>query len=357
MTCRIHACRALAAALLSALVGPLLAGCGPGAHLRGPLFAQVAAERENPRFSALGDSPKLREGDALLAEAVRRSDAGEPAQAELLLETARATWGEALALARQADSASRAETARRQTALAAQERATILLTEADEVRAIEEAEAKVGTARAQARVAAMDAAGGARDKARRLAGESALLDAAETCTFARILGAKVPAVDAAVALLRSAERRQGSGANLLETATAARTACLALHAPETARDAELRVVLLDQGIDAAASMGLEASRDAMGLTFTLGAGGSELEALASFVQSYGGVTLVVDRRSEPGLPVDVQSAATARALGTSANTLTIAPRISLSEQPRRRTIVRVAPLLHPPPGDETRAAP
>jgi hypothetical protein len=135
----------------------------------------------------------------------------------------------------------------------------------------------------------------------------------------------------------------GTGTELLDAAARARQACLALHAPETARQAERRVTALEKGLELASSMGLEATRDAIGLTFALEGAPGDLDALAAFVRAYGGVAIVVDRRSDPGHPIDLQSTTIAKALGNAEGVLQLAPRIALGGEPRRRLIVRVAP--------------
>ena len=329
------------------LVALALAACAPQARVRPPLFAQVEAERANPLVAALVTTPELVEADALVRAAQRADDAGDGMRAELLLETARAKWGAALAKERRREAVARTTAAHEAAQGARVAREAASATEAAEARAIDEAVAKVAAMRAKVSGTNLEPVAGARDKARRLAAEATMLDAAEACAFARVVGVKGPAVDKATALVRAAEKRVGSGTALLEAAVAARHACLALHAPETAAHAERRVTELDRGIDVAASMGLEASRDAIGLTFVVDGSGADLEALASFVRAYGGVSLVVDRRSEPGLPVDVQSTAIAKALGQADGVLQLAPRAALAEESRRRIVVRVAPAWTP----------
>jgi hypothetical protein len=333
-----------AAGLATSLVVVLgVAACAPTARVRSPLFAQVDAERASPLLEALRAAPEVVEADALRVEALRRDDAGDGVAAQILLETARAKWSLALAKEREREAGARASIARDSAAVATTQRASVGQSEAAESHAIDEAVAKVAAARSKARGTNLEPVVGARDKARRLSAEATILDAAEACAFARVVGVKGPAVDRASALVRTAEKRVGSGTSMLEAAVAARNACLSLHAPDTARQAERRVVALDKGIDAAAAMGLEPARDGIGLTFVLDGTTAELDALASFVRAYGGVTLVVDRRSDPGLSIDVQSTTIAKALGHADGVVQLAPRMALSEDSRRRIVVRVAP--------------
>jgi hypothetical protein len=321
-----------------------LAACaGPPAKVRAPLFARVDAERAGPEIARLEDAPAIAEADALRKAAIARDEAGDPVGAELLLEQARAKLVLAVATGRSRDAEARTKGGREGAANATKEREAVVATEAAEQKAIDDAVAQLAAVRAKQKAAALEPVSGSRDKARRMAAESTLLDASETCAFARALGVKGAPLDRAAASMRAAERRVGTGTDLLEAAARARQACLTLHAPETARQAERRVTTLDKGLELASSMGLEATRDAIGLTFAIDGTPGELDALASFVRAYGGVALVVDRRSDPGHPIDLQSTAIAKALGNAEGVLQLAPRVALGEEPRRRLSVRVAP--------------
>jgi hypothetical protein len=321
----------------------LVACAGPASKVRAPLFARVEAERAGPEVAMLEGDPDVAEADALRKAAIARDDAGDPVAAELLLERVRAKLLLAVARGRARDAEARAKTGREGAAQADRERDAVAATEAGERKAIDEAVAQLAALLAKQKAAALEPVSGGRDKARRMAAESTLLDASETCAFARALGVKGAAVDRAAAAMRAAERRVGTGTELLDAAARARQACLALHAPETARQAERRVTALEKGLELASSMGLEATRDAIGLTFALEGAPGDLDALAAFVRAYGGVAIVVDRRSDPGHPIDLQSTAIAKALGNAEGVLQLAPRIALGDEPRRRLIVRVAP--------------
>jgi hypothetical protein len=326
-----------------AALGLVAACAGPPGKVRAPLFAVLDAERAGPEVAASGNAPEIAEADALRANAIARDDAGDPIAAELLLEQARAKLVVAVARRRVREAESRVRAAEESRAAAAREHAAIDAAEADERRAIDEVTAKVAAARARRKATALEPVTGGREKARRLAAEATLLDASEICAFARAIGVKGANLERASAALRAAERRSGSGTELLDAAAHARQACLTLHAPETARAAERRVTSLDQGVELASSMGLEATRDAIGLAFVIEGNPGELDALASFVRGFGGVALVVDRRSEPGNPLDLQSTTIAKALGSAEGVIQLAPRVPLGEDPRRRLVVRVAP--------------
>jgi hypothetical protein len=332
---------AIAGAALSLVAA--LEGCAATPRARGPLFAKLDAERRGSAVVPIEARPEVVEADALRREAEAKENLGDPIAAELLLERARASLALGVARARQTEAAERTRLAKEGVLAARRDREAVEATEAQETKSNEEAVAKLASLRAQVHGTNLEPVTGAREKARRLAAEAALLDAAETCALARALGLRGPGVERATALLRAAEKRAGTGTQLLDAASSARHACLALHAPESARQAERRVTELDRGIAVASSMGLEASRDAIGLTFLVEDVGAELEALAAFVRAYGGVALVVDRRSDPGSPADLQSAWIAKALGNAEGVLQLAPRVALAEESKRRLLVRVAP--------------
>ena len=325
------------------LVALVLVGCAPAARVRSPLFAQLDAERTGPATRPVGTEADSAEVDALRQAAVGREDAGDPVAAELLLERARAIVARAIARQRTERAAARLHAATEGLAASDRDREEVESTLAAEVSAIDEAVVGVTSARAKARGAALEPVVGAREKARRLIAEATLLDAAEMCAFARTLGVRSAALERASALVRAAEKRAGTGTVLLESAAQARGACLALTAPEGARQAERRVTELDRGVELAGAMGLEAARDAVSLTFVLDDSAGQLEALAAFVRAYGGVALVVERRNAPGLPTDVQSAGIVKALGAAEGVLRLAPRVPLGEESKRRLVVRVAP--------------
>ena len=334
-----------------------LAACGGAPpKVRAPLFGRVEAERAGPELAALEGAPELAEADALRAKAVASDDAGDPVAAELFLEQARAKLAVAVSRAHVRDAEARAKAGRAGVVAAEREREAVTASEAAERKAIDDAVAQLAAARARQKATALDPVTGGRDKARRMAAESTLLDASETCAFARAVGVRGAALDRAAAAMRAAERRAGTGTELLDAAARARQACLALHAPETARAAERRVTTLDRGVELASSMGLEATRDAIGLTFAVEGTPGELDALASFVRAYGGVALVVDRRSDPGHPIDLQSTVIAKALGNAEGVLQLAPRVALGDEPRRRLVVRVAPKWPAEEPDATSAA-
>lgn len=332
--------------------------CGPSPRARAPLFARVEAERAGPLVAQVAAAPEIAEADALVVRALERDAAGDPVAAEILLEAARAKLDLAVLRGRRRDALERARVAKSSAAEATARREGVTATEADETRAIDLAVAKLAEARARAWGTGLDAVDGVRDRVRLRAAEATLLDAREDCAFAVALGSRGPRLEKAQGLVKVAERRLGTGTAVLEAATRARTACLGLHAPESARVAERRVSTLEHGVDLAASMGLEATRDAVGLTFSLEEGTGDADALASFVKAFGGVALVVERWSEPHASSAPEAATVAleRALPGAEASLVCAPKMVLADHGKRRVLVRVAPRFGAPADDATSAA-
>jgi hypothetical protein len=118
------------------------------------------------------------------------------------------------------------------------------------------------------------------------------------------------------------------------------------------------VSTLDHGIDLAASMGLEATRDAIGLTFAIDDSGADNDALVAFVKAFGGVALVVERWCEPHAASAPEGATVAlqRALPGGDTALVVAPKMVLAEHGKRRVLVRVAPRFGGASDDATSAA-
>ncbi len=343
------------AAVVALAIGA--AACAPSPRVRPPLFGRVEAERAGPLVAQVAAEPEIAEADALVVRAAEREDAGDPLAAELLLESARAKLELAVTKGRQRDAAERARVARASTGEAVKRREAVAATEPGEVQALELAVSKLAEARARAWGSGLDAVDGVRDRVRLRAAEATLLDAQEDCAFAVALGAKGPRLEKSQALVKTAERRLGTGTAVLEAATRARTACLSLHALESARAAERRVTTLERGIDLAASMGLEATRDAIGLTFAVDEGESEGDALASFVKAFGGAALVVERWSEPhtGAAPEPATVALQRGLPGGDAALVVAPKMVLADHGKRRVLVRVAPRFGAPADDTTSA--
>lgn len=348
--------RALAPFAFGALA-VLLAACAPAPRVRAPIFARVEAERAGPLVAQVVREAEVAEADALVARATKLEEAGDSLGAELLLEAARAKLDLAILKGRRREALERAGVARSGTAEASKRRQAVVATEPEESRALEAAVAKLAEARARAWGTNLDAVDAVRDRVRLRAAEGTILDAQEECAFAAALGAKGPRLEKAQALTKTAERRLGSGTAVLEAATRARTACLNVHALETARAAERRVSTLEHGVDLAASMGLEATRDAIGLTVELEEGGPETEALVAFVKAFGAVALVVERWSEPHASTNAETATLAlqRALPGGDAPLVVAPKMVLADHGKRRVFVRVAPRFMGAADDTTSA--
>ncbi len=330
-------------AAIALVVG--VGACVPPPQARSPLFARVEAERAGPLVAQVHAEPEVAEVDALIAQAAQRESAGDSLAVELLLERARAGMELAITRGRRGDALERARVAKLGTAEATSRLESVTATASDEEQAVDLAVTRLAEARARAWGSGLDAVDGVRDRVRLRAAEATLLDAREDCAFAVALGAKGPRLEKAQALVKAAERRVGTGTTVLDAATRARTACLGLHAPETARAAERRVSTLDRGVDLAASMGLEPMRDSIGLTFAPDESGAENDVLIAFVKAFGASAIIVERWGEPHAATvpDPVSVELQRVLSGGESALVVAPKMVLAEHGKRRIVVRVAP--------------